>query len=182
MGLPVLLLAAAVLLLAVTADGRWATASPSPETCVTETTTVTSGGEITEEACVGPGFNVLEVTAAFPPINAPTAKLGPNGEEISTTALVCEAGCGVDCDQDCGDPILLHSGEFFSYTVDLEIPGRGFNWQFARRYRSGVIFNGPLGHNWEFNYNRRLMEDDSGNIVRMDGFGRADTYVLSGGS
>jgi len=73
----------------------------------------------------------------------------------------------------------------------LEISGRGFNWSFERKYRSGVTFNGPLGHNWEFNYSRRLVEVNSanlaqvkgtftnarpGDLIRMDGFGRADPY------
>jgi len=73
--------------------------------------------------------------------------------------------------------VFLHSGEFNHYVVDLEIPGRGFNWKFERKYRSGVIFEGPLGHNWEFNYNRRLFVDSSSGVVtRMDGYGRADQY------
>ena len=77
--------------------------------------------------------------------------------------------------------VFLHSGEFVQRAVDLEIRGRGFNWKFERRYRSGVNFHGPLGHNWEFNYNRRLFVEADGSVLRMDGAGRADRYVLAGG-
>ena len=95
--------------------------------------------------------------------------------------------------QDASDPIYLHSGEYFLYEVDLRIPGRGFDWAFARKYRSGVTFNGPLGYNWDFNYNRRLVlvtaqsvglintggfptVPTSGDVIRMDGLGRVDLY------
>jgi len=84
--------------------------------------------------------------------------------------------------QDAGSQtVLLHTGEFFLRTVDLEIPGRGSNWKLERTYRSGITFDGPLGHNWEFNYNRRLFVEPSGSVTRMDGSGRADRYELAGG-
>jgi RHS repeat-associated protein len=79
-----------------------------------------------------------------------------------------------------GRTVYLHNGEFFHYVVDLEIPGRGFNWKLARSYRSGITFNGPLGHNWEFNYNRRLFLLPGGQMLRMDGFARADAYLPQG--
>jgi RHS repeat-associated protein len=85
-----------------------------------------------------------------------------------------------DVDQDMGKhSVYLHNGEFFLYEVDLEIPGRGFNWSFERKYRSGITFNGPLGRNWEFNYNRRLFVEPTG-VTRMDGYGRADRYERMG--
>jgi RHS repeat-associated protein len=81
-----------------------------------------------------------------------------------------------DVDQDMGKhSVYLHNGEFFLYERDLEIPGRGFNWRFERKYRSGITFNGPLGRNWEFNYNRRLFVEPM-RVTRMDGYGRADRY------
>jgi RHS repeat-associated protein len=72
--------------------------------------------------------------------------------------------------------VFLHNGEFNHYVVDLEIPGRGFNWKFERKYRSGVMSDGPLGANWEFNYNRRLFVEANGAVTRMDGYGRGDRY------
>jgi RHS repeat-associated protein len=81
-----------------------------------------------------------------------------------------------------GGSVFLHNGEFIQHVVDLEIPGRGFNWRMERKYRSGIEFDGPLGHNWEFNYNRRLVVETNGNVLRMDGYGRADRYVFTGSS
>ncbi|MFP6768693.1 MAG: DUF6531 domain-containing protein, partial [Planctomycetaceae bacterium] len=96
---------------------------------------------------------------------------------------------------DAGDTVFLHSGELYLDRVDLEIPGRGFDWRFHRKYRSGIAFEGPLGHGWEHNYNRRLVVADSNNlavvqlafprakvddVARMDGHGRSDLYQSNG--
>jgi YD repeat-containing protein len=105
---------------------------------------------------------------------------------------------------DLGDPqdtggstagVYLNDGEYHLRQVDLEIPGRGLNWQFARAYRSGADFETPLGHNWDFNYDRRLWiaRDPNltdiqlsfpnahvGDVVRIDGAGRADWYARNG--
>src|ERR1051325_258636 len=94
----------------------------------------------------------------------------------------CKAAELLGLAQDTGDErVLLHDGEFRLYALDLEIPGRGFNWKLERTYRSGIAFNGPLGHNWEFNHNRRLVIETNGNAIRMDGYGRADRYALVAG-
>ena len=93
----------------------------------------------------------------------------------------------------CGSDLVvfLHSGEFYVHSIDLEIPGRGINWQFVRSYRSGSSFEGSMGHNWEFNYNRRLILVDQnnlrstqqivseariGDVLRFDGYTRPDLY------
>ena len=51
-----------------------------------------------------------------------------------------------------GDNVFLHSGEPILYYIDLEIPGRGFNWKFERTYSShasgqklGPQLQPPLG-------------------------------------
>lgn len=93
-----------------------------------------------------------------------------------------------------GSGVYLHSGEFFVHQVDLEIPGRGFNWKFERKYRSGIASQGALGNNWSFNYERRLVVVDGqldlsdggrlplavearpGDVFRLDGLGRVDRY------
>ncbi len=90
-----------------------------------------------------------------------------------------------------GAGVYLHSGEFYVYETDLEVPGRGLNWSFARKYRSGVISDGPLGHNWSFNYGQRLIlvternrtmarpasgSAAIGDVLRVDGYGRVDHY------
>ncbi len=108
------------------------------------------------------------------------------------------ASCDACIGQDTGDDVILSNGELALRYVDLEIPGRGFNWKFERSYRSGAVHEGLLGHNWDFNYNRRLVTVSganltdiqktfptagSGDVVRMDGFARADVYIdKTGGS
>jgi RHS repeat-associated protein len=89
--------------------------------------------------------------------------------------------------------VLLHSGEYVHNFTHLSIPGLGFDWSFSHKYRAGVTFEGPLGHNWEFNYNRRLVEVTEanlarvqgtfsnaklGDVIRMDGMSRGDLYSL----
>jgi hypothetical protein len=77
--------------------------------------------------------------------------------------------------------VALPDGQLRIQAVDLKIPGRGFPWRFERTYRSGITFDGPLGQNWEFNYNRRLFVEEDGTVVRMDGYDRADRYLLQDG-
>ncbi len=101
---------------------------------------------------------------------------------------------------DTPDPITLHNGEFILQMTDLRIPGRGFDWTFTRIYKSRITYDGPLGHNWDFNYNSRLVviTDDNqndipidtftpvfsesfiklGSVIIMDGHGRSDLYGL----
>ncbi len=90
--------------------------------------------------------------------------------------------------------VYLHSGESFLDAVDLEIPGRGFDWRLERKYRSGVEYDGPLGHNWFLNYSQHLIEVTAenlgqfdpglapvvGDVVRVDGYGRVDVYRGNG--
>jgi RHS repeat-associated protein len=104
-----------------------------------------------------------------------------------TTRLHCECSCEaaelLGSAQDTGGGrVDLHDGQLLIEAADLQIPGRGFDWRFARTYRSGVLFDGPLGHGWEFNYNRRLVLETSGTVLRMEGHGRADRYGLAGAS
>ena len=94
-----------------------------------------------------------------------------------------------------GFGVYLHSREAFYTHVDLEIPGRGFPWRLARKYRSRTQHEGILGHNWFLEYSRRLIiirEDitplddfgfppavprfDPGDVVRLDGLSRVDVY------
>ena len=76
--------------------------------------------------------------------------------------------------------LLLHTGEFTQRAVDLAVPGRGFNWRFERAYRSGWSYAGPLGYNWDFNYNRRLFIKTNADALRLDGLGRADLFARNG--
>jgi RHS repeat-associated protein len=74
--------------------------------------------------------------------------------------------------------VLLQTGELTQDGVALEIPGRGFNWRFEMRYRSGMSYNGPVGQGgWDFNYNRRLAIQTNGDVLCVNGLGRVDAYT-----
>lgn len=79
------------------------------------------------------------------------------------------------------DPVILATGEFIMTETDLSIPGRGFPFEFKRTYRSQFNFNGPLGHNWDFNYREFLIvpdpTDPNQDILRCSGRSRMDKYV-----
>ena len=73
--------------------------------------------------------------------------------------------------------ISAHDGAFIEKETDLKIPGRGFDYEFRRTYRSRIEYNGPLGFNWDHNYNKRLVMQANGNVARFDGESRFDIYV-----
>jgi RHS repeat-associated protein len=74
--------------------------------------------------------------------------------------------------------VMLDTGEFVYNEVDLSIPGRGFDFVFARTYRSQSIYSGPLGWGWDHNYNKRLVELYSGDIIYYDGTGRRERFKV----
>ena len=80
-----------------------------------------------------------------------------------------------------GEGVYAHSGELFIEAVDLTIAGRGIDYRFRRRYESRHAFRGSLGWNWEHEYaDRRLRPvPGTGNLLRADGRGSFDEYLLS---
>jgi len=80
------------------------------------------------------------------------------------------------------DPILMFSGELLIETIDLKIPGRGFDFEFKRTYRSRYESNGALGHGWEHNHEERLVfPTNTSDVLRFNGFSRFDVYRSLGG-
>ncbi len=59
-----------------------------------------------------------------------------------------------------GDPITLHNAEVLNVERALKIPGRGMDFEFVRTYRSRIEYDGPIGYNWDHNYNKRLLKID----------------------
>lgn len=92
------------------------------------------------------------------------------------------APCG-GCSEGCGGgsgglrDVYLHSGEFHLEEVDLVIPGRGLDFQWARTYRSRIGPSSAQGHGWDFSYNLRI-EGGAAGVHVMDGNGRSDLYSL----
>lgn len=77
------------------------------------------------------------------------------------------------------DPVYLFSGEFYMDEVDLEIPGRGFNFVWSRKYRSQVGPITEMGHSWDWSYNISI-DRDGDNLILLDGNTRTDEYTPNG--
>ncbi len=85
-------------------------------------------------------------------------------------------GGSVAPSQSIADPVYLHNGEFYYNCVDYVLPGRGLDVVINHLYRSGRNNNHQFGWGWTINYNHRLKTLDNGNILLVDGDGRADEY------
>jgi len=67
-----------------------------------------------------------------------------------------------DLAQRAADPIVMATGELEFTQIDLKIPGRGFDFELKRTYRSRIHFDGRLGYNWVFNYHEMLVIPGAG--------------------
>ncbi|MFA5794683.1 MAG: RHS repeat-associated core domain-containing protein [Candidatus Brocadiia bacterium] len=77
------------------------------------------------------------------------------------------------------EPLFSHNGEINSTTTDLTIPGQGIPFSFIRTYRSQIMFKGPLGYGWDFNYNERLLENTVDNkVLYFNGSSRRDEFTI----
>lgn len=71
--------------------------------------------------------------------------------------------------------VYLHSGEFYQTVTDLRIKGRGFDFEWTRKYRSRVCTGSEMGNNWDYSYNIRVTPD--GLCLRCrNGTAREDLY------
>ena len=136
----------------------------------------------------GPVIPIFDIVGDFlpprtqddvpPVINDPN---NPNGD--GTTPVVPGGEGQPNGGEEGGDPVILYTGEFILTETDLQIPGRGFDFEFKRTYRSQYNFNGPLGFNWDHNYRERLDLPDPGDtnqdILRCSGRSRLDRYVAN---
>ncbi|MGE3852765.1 MAG: DUF6531 domain-containing protein, partial [Planctomycetota bacterium] len=78
--------------------------------------------------------------------------------------------------------VYMNSGEYAHSATDMVIPaGKGMPFTFTRTYRSTIDYHGPLGHNWDFNWNQRVEFHDnnpSANSIRFwNGAGRVDDFT-----
>jgi RHS repeat-associated protein len=148
------------------------------------------GDGIADRVCSDPGFGILAPgwhgdnpnCATADPENPegqnPDPKK-PQGKKPNDQTKEGENGDNQDDDpkDDCN--VTFRNGEEFFDVVDLQIPGRGeLHFTMERRYRSRLIYDGPLGHNWDFRYNESLVVDPgTGNVTRQNGFGHLDDWV-----
>ena len=162
-----------------------------------------ASAEPTPTPTPGPAGVVVANLPPDPLINPPVScKVAKN----STGIGLIEDPCGTCCTSTEGMSVVpevsfawgsgatvnTRSGELIVTEVDLQIPGRGFDWSFERRYRSGVTYEGPLGRNWDTDLGRRLVVVTAamagegigvagdplraGDVLRMDGTVRTDVY------
>ncbi|HTJ98363.1 MAG TPA: RHS repeat-associated core domain-containing protein [Bordetella sp.] len=77
------------------------------------------------------------------------------------------------------DPVKLFNGEFAYAIADFELNGAGQNFLFQRSYSQLVVYQGPLGFNWDHNYNLWLtVPPDQLAIVRSNGALGIELYTL----
>ncbi|MGE4444338.1 MAG: RHS repeat-associated core domain-containing protein [Candidatus Altimarinota bacterium] len=72
-------------------------------------------------------------------------------------------------DTSAGDPVILSTGEFDYDNTLMTYQSEGFPFEWKIRYRNQTYYNGPIGNNFDFNYNIYLTEDEDGNINYHDG-------------
>lgn len=74
------------------------------------------------------------------------------------------------------DPVMMYNGQFVHTVQDIKINGAGIDFVFIRTYKNQAFHQGPLGYNWDHNYNLWLREEGT-SIVRSSGELREDRYI-----
>ena len=74
------------------------------------------------------------------------------------------------------DPVMLFNGQFVHDATDLRIDGAGMDFEFIRTYRNQAGYEGPLGFNWDHNYNLWLRVSGE-NIFRSTGGLGTESFV-----
>ena len=110
--------------------------------------------------------------------NGPTALTGGGGSGLAAPAV---AGYRAIAEPEAS--WLPFKGKIEWAARDLYIPGVGLDLSFDRVWRGSVsAFDGPLGLQWEFNWNKRLFEPDATSNVTFYEGGRKETYTYSAGN
>ncbi|MDD2907836.1 MAG: polymorphic toxin type 33 domain-containing protein [Candidatus Gracilibacteria bacterium] len=68
-----------------------------------------------------------------------------------------------------GDPVMLSTGEFDYENTLMSYAGINLPFEFKIRYKNQAYYNGPIGNNFDYNYNIYLTQDENGNINIHDG-------------
>lgn len=81
------------------------------------------------------------------------------------------------------EPVDTATGSFFSQSFDLQLPGVGIPFLFARSYNSADSSTGPLGPGWTHSYNTLLSIQWNGDALFRSGDGQQVYFTkLSNGS
>lgn len=145
-----------------------------------------------KQVCTDPGVGVLAPGWHFSSINTLVRGLGidcdPTGAPSSQGPPSQSRPPGKPgtpkgpCDEPrshsgaAGDPVQLYSGEMVEEVIDLYIPGRGFDFNWQRTYRSRTGPKGELGNGWDHPY-RVFLVAAGNDLVVYDGNGRGDAYA-----
>ncbi len=78
-------------------------------------------------------------------------------------------------DASVADSVYLFSGEFHLTATDMVIRGRGFDFEWTRRYRSKIGPESTMGTGWDHSYNVHLTQNGP-NLIVHDGDGRSDEF------
>ena len=76
------------------------------------------------------------------------------------------------------DPVYLFSGEYYMQKTDLRIEGRGFDFEWTRKYRSQIPVATAQGNGWDYSYNIWL-ESVGAHLRVHDGNTRSDIYYYN---
>ena len=68
-----------------------------------------------------------------------------------------------------GEPIDLATGQFVHSVTDFAVAGAGIDFVFARTYRSGANYYGPMGASWDHAYNLWLRVNPDNSISITSG-------------
>lgn len=118
-----------------------------------------------------------------PPTPPPQPVWNPGSSNVSSDEIIEIPGTPYDQQDgkvplDLGDrnAIHLNCGEFIHQVRDIYVESRGLHLEFIRTYRSNIDYNGPIGRNWTYNYNK-FIKVYSGQVKFFDGDGRVYTFV-----
>lgn len=106
---------------------------------------------------------ISSAAASPPPVGIGPAE-GPTSQEASSN-----------------EPVSTGSGNYYYQHTDLSVAGRGLPVTFQRAYNAGDSYMGPLGMNWNYQYNIVLSEILSGTISIRWGDGHGESYTLVAG-
>lgn len=113
---------------------------------------VADGGGTTETPAGGEGDENPPPTEE--PRRPPTGEIDPDQVRETPQDQILVA-----------DPVDVFSGAYYTREVDLEVPGSLIPLAFVRIYRSGTPAWGPLGWNWDHNFNVYLRELSNGHVA-----------------
>jgi RHS repeat-associated protein len=111
------------------------------------------------------------------------AQLGDNGKALATEisnevdahyTVPQKSAVGTEKPQKnvagLADPVSMYNGQFVYDVEEVHIAGAGMDFSFRRIYKNQVIFDGPLGSNWNHSCNIFLRENQQRLILNMGDF------------